>query len=130
MPHIISPLKRIELNHNILKSREGVEFCRLSNIDSREEIVEELRGRARDVLLTRAIAAEEQIGDARPADDLRWMEGMDEELAITLARHGITTMEDLAELSVDDLNEIAGLNDERAAKLIMTARAPWFSKNG
>lgn len=95
-----------------------------------EEIVEELRGRARDVLLTRAIAAEEQIGDARPADDLRWMEGMDEELAITLARHGITTMEDLAELSVDDLNEIAGLNDERAARLIMTARAPWFSKNG
>ena len=94
-----------------------------------EEIVEELRGRARDVLLTRAIAAEEQIGDARPADDLRWMEGMDEELAITLARHGITTMEDLAELSVDDLNEIAGLNDERAARLIMTARAPWFSKN-
>ncbi|HRY14488.1 MAG: transcription termination/antitermination protein NusA [Candidatus Competibacteraceae bacterium] len=95
-----------------------------------EEIVEELRGRARDVLLTRAIAAEEQFGDAQPADDLRSMEDMDEELAITLARHGITTMEDLAELSVDDLNEIAGLNDERAARLIMTARAPWFSNNG
>ena len=95
-----------------------------------EEIVEELRGRARDVLLTRAIVAEEQFGDAQPADDLRSMEGMDEELAINLARHGITTMEDLAELSVDDLNEIAGLNDERAARLIMTARAPWFSNNG
>ena len=95
-----------------------------------EEIVEELRGRARDVLLTRAIAAEEQFGDAQPADDLRSMEGMDEELAITLARHGINTMEDLAELSVDDLNEIAGLSDERAARLIMTARAPWFSNNG
>lgn len=95
-----------------------------------EEIVEELRGRARDVLLTRAIVAEEQFGDAQPADDLRSMEGMDEELAINLAHHGITTMEDLAELSVDDLNEIAGLNDERAARLIMTARAPWFSNNG
>ncbi|MCB1919176.1 MAG: transcription termination/antitermination protein NusA [Candidatus Competibacteraceae bacterium] len=95
-----------------------------------EEIVEELRGRARDVLLTRAIAAEEQFGDAQPADDLRSMEGMDEDLAITLARHGINTMEDLAELSIDDLNEIAGLSDERAARLIMTARAPWFSNNG
>ena len=95
-----------------------------------EEIVEELRGRARDVLLTRAIAAEEQLGDARPAEDLLRMEGMDEELAFTLASRGIATMEDLAELSVDDLNEIAGLDEERAAKLIMTARAPWFSKNG
>ena len=95
-----------------------------------EEIVEELRGRARDVLLTRAIAAEEQFGDARPAEDLLRMEGMDEELAFTLASRGIATMEDLAELSVDDLNEIAGLDEERAAKLIMTARAPWFSKNG
>lgn len=95
-----------------------------------EEIVEELRGRARDVLLTRAIAAEERLGDTRPAEDLLRMEGMDEELAFTLASRGIATMEDLAELAVDDLNEIAGLDEERAAKLIMTARAPWFSKNG
>ncbi len=93
------------------------------------EIVEELRGRARDVLLTRAIAAEERLGGARPSEELLRMEGMDEELAFTLARGGIVTMDDLAELSVDDLNEIAGLDDERAAKLIMTARAPWFSKN-
>ena len=57
------------------------------------------------------------------------MEGMDEALAFTLASGGIVTVDDLAELSVDDLNEIAGLDDERAAKLIMTARAPWFSKN-
>ncbi|MDS4030895.1 MAG: transcription termination factor NusA [Candidatus Contendobacter sp.] len=93
------------------------------------EIVEELRGRARDVLLTRAIAAEEQLGGAQPSEALLRMEGMDEDLAFTLASGGIVTMEDLAELSVDDLNEIAGLDDERAAKLIMTARAPWFSKN-
>ena len=94
-----------------------------------QEIVEELRGRARDVLLTRAIAAEEQIDSTRPAEDLLRMDGMDEGLAFMLAGAGIATMEDLAELSVDDLNDIAGLDDERAAKLIMTARAPWFSND-
>ena len=88
------------------------------------ELVEELRGRARDVLLTRAIAAEERL----PSEALLRMEGMHEALAFTLASNGIVTVDDLAELSVDDLNEIAGLDDERAAKLIMTARAPWFSK--
>ena len=88
------------------------------------EIVEELRGRARDVLLTRAIAAEERL----PSEALLRMEGMDETLAFTLASNGIITVDDLAELAVDDLNEIAGLDDARAAKLIMTARAPWFSK--
>ena len=95
-----------------------------------EEIVEELRGRARDMLLTRAIAAEERLGANRPSEDLLRMDGMDEELAYLLAGRGIATMDDLAELSVDDLSEIAGagLDDERAAKLIMTARAPWFSK--
>ncbi len=93
------------------------------------EIVEELRGRARDILLTRAIAAEERLGSAQPSEDLLHMSGMDEELAFMLAGHGIATMDDLAELSVDDLNEIAGLDDERAAKLIMTARAPWFLKS-
>jgi N utilization substance protein A len=92
-----------------------------------QELIEELRGRARDVLLTRAIAAEERIGGARPSESLLQMEGMDKELAFLLASRGIVTMDDLAELSVDDLNEITGLDDERAAKLIMTARAPWFS---
>ena len=93
------------------------------------EIVDELRGRARDVFLTRAIAAEERLGGARPSEDLLHMDGMDEELATMLAGSGIATMDDLAELSVDDLNEITGLDDERAARLIMTARAPWFLKN-
>jgi N utilization substance protein A len=93
-----------------------------------QEVVDELRGRARDVLLTRAIAAEERFGDAQPAEDLRRMAGMNETLAFKLARHGIVTMDDLAELSVDDLNEIAGLDDQQAARLIMTARAPWFSE--
>jgi N utilization substance protein A len=92
-----------------------------------QEIIDALRERARDVLLTRAIAAEERFNDPYPAEDLMQMEGMDEQLAVLLASRGILTMEDLAELSVDDLNDIARLDDERAAKLIMTARAPWFS---
>src|SRR5690606_25279142 len=90
-----------------------------------EEIVEELRGRARDVLLTQAIASEEKLGGgSEPADDLLEMEGMDRELAYTLAARGVVTMEDLAEQSVDELMEIEGMDEERAAQLIMTARAP------
>jgi len=93
-----------------------------------EDIVEELRGRARDVLLTRAIVNEESMGGAKPADDLLEMEGMDEELAYRLAGKGIISMEDLAEQAVDDLMEIEGMDEERAGQLIMTARAPWFAE--
>ena len=91
-----------------------------------EEIVEALRQRAKDVLLTRALASEEQIGHSAPADDLLNMEGMDRALAVSLAGAGIVTMEDLAEQAVDDLLEIEGMDEKRAAELIMTARAPWF----
>lgn len=56
------------------------------------------------------------------------MEGMDEALAYTLASHGIRTMDDLAEQSVDELVEAAGIDPERAAQLIMKAREPWFSE--
>jgi N utilization substance protein A len=90
------------------------------------DIVDALRTRARDALLAQAIAAEEQIGDIEPAQDLLTMDGMDEDLAFLLAGKGIRTMEDLAELAVDDLTEMTELNSERAAQLIMTARAPWF----
>ncbi|WJW76513.1 transcription termination factor NusA [Thiohalobacter sp. IOR34] len=93
-----------------------------------EEIVDELRGRARDVLLTKAIQGEEQIGDAEPAQDLLELEGMDRELAYTLAGRGIKTQEDLAELAVDELMDIEGMDEERAAALIMAARAPWFAE--
>ena len=93
-----------------------------------EDIVEELRGRARDVLLTRAIAREEGLSGGRPADDLLEMDGMEEDLAFTLAGKGIVTMEDLAEQAIDDLMDIEGMDEERAGKLIMTARAPWFAE--
>jgi N utilization substance protein A len=93
-----------------------------------EDIVEELRGRARDVLLTRAIVNEESVNGAQPASDLLEMDGMDNDLAYALAGKGIVTMEDLAEQAVDDLMEIDGMDEERAGQLIMTARAPWFAE--
>lgn len=92
-----------------------------------EEIVEALRNRAKDVLLTKAIASEEKLDKANPADDLLNMAGMTRHLAHVLASHGIITQEDLAEQAVDDLLDITQLNAEEAAKLIMTARAPWFN---
>jgi transcription termination/antitermination protein NusA len=91
-----------------------------------EELVNELRGRARDVMLTRAIASEEKFADAKPADDLLNMEGMDKALAYELAGRGVVSMEDLADQSIDELLDIDGLDSERAGELIMTARAPWF----
>ena len=91
-----------------------------------EEIVKELRNRARDVLLTQAIATEEKIDGAGPAEDLLGVDGMDEELASMLASRGIVTREDLAEQAVDDLLEIEGVDAERAGALIMAARKHWF----
>ncbi len=91
-----------------------------------EDIANELRNRAKDALLTQAIASEEGLSSANIADDLRNMEGMDDTLALALAGKGVLSMEDLAEQSIDDLMDIDGMNEERAGKLIMTARAPWF----
>jgi len=93
-----------------------------------EEISEELRARAKDALLTLAIASEEQLEANEPAEDLLTMDGMERHLAFVLASRGIVTMEDLAEQSVDDLMEIEDMIEERAAELIMTARAPWFAE--
>lgn len=91
-----------------------------------EEIATELRSRAKDALLTRALASEEKVG-GQPAADLLGMEGMDEALAYKFASSGICTMEELAEQAVDDVLEIAPeLSEEKIASLIMTARAPWF----
>jgi N utilization substance protein A len=92
-----------------------------------ENIVNELRSRAKDILVTQEISNEEHSG-AEPEKDLLEMEGMDTGLADALAGRGVTTMDDLAELAVDDLMEIDGMDEERAAKLIMTARAPWFAE--
>lgn len=95
-----------------------------------EDIAEELRARAKDALLTQAIASEEKLEAAEPAEDLLSMEGMDRHLAFVLASRGIVTMEDLAEQSVEELLEVESMEQERAAQLIMTARAPWFEEQG
>lgn len=93
-----------------------------------EDIAEELRARAKDALLTMALASEEEISE--PAEDLLSMDGMDEELARVLAARGIICMEDLAEQAVDELLDIDGMDESKAAELIMTARAPWFAEEG
>jgi N utilization substance protein A len=92
-----------------------------------EEIVEALRSRAKDILLTKAIATEERLGGHEPAEDLLSLDGMTEALARELAEHGISTREELAEQAVMDLLEITKkLDAAKAAELIMAARAHWF----
>ena len=93
-----------------------------------EEIVTEIRRRARDALLTQLIAKEEVLDENKPEDDLMQLEGMTERLAYRLAEMDVRTQEDLAELSVDELIEINEMEEELAAELIMTARAPWFAE--
>ena len=89
-----------------------------------EDLVETLRARARDVLLTAALTGDES---REPTDDLLTMEGMTPGLAYQLADRGVCTMDDLAELSVDELTEIEGVDEAAAAALIMKAREPWFA---
>ncbi len=93
------------------------------------DIVAELRQRAEDILLTRAIVTDDTKDLAQPPEnDLLTMVGMNPVLAEQLAAHGISTMETLAECAVDDLLEIDSLDAEQAGALIMAARAPWFAE--
>ncbi|HHI92190.1 MAG TPA: transcription termination/antitermination protein NusA [Gammaproteobacteria bacterium] len=94
-----------------------------------EDTVNELRNRSKDVLLTKALVQEEVLDEKQPAEDLLAMEGMDQHLAYVLASRNVITMEDLAEQSVDELMDIEDMDEERAGKLIMTARAPWFAED-
>ncbi|MEM9604571.1 MAG: transcription termination factor NusA [Pseudomonadota bacterium] len=90
-----------------------------------EDIVEELRNRARDALLTSAIAQEELLGDNKPSEELLAMDGMTDELAVKLATQGVCTLDDLGELAVDELAEF-GVEEAEAGALIMKAREHWF----
>ncbi len=92
------------------------------------DIVNELRNRARDTLLTQMIADEEELEAHRPADDLLELEGMEEAVAYALAARGIVNREDLAEAAVDEIADIEDMDEERAGKLIMAARAHWFEE--
>ena len=103
-----------------------VPMAEMSEIEAfDEDTINELRKRARAALLTDAIAKEEKADEA--SADLLGMEGMDDETAHLLASKGISTMDDLADLAVDDLVELTKMDAERAKTLIMTARAPWFA---
>ncbi len=90
------------------------------------DLVQELRNRARDVLLTQAIASEESMESQMPADDLLALSGMSPDIALALAQRGVRTREELAEQAVDDLSDIEGLDEAEAGALIMKAREHWF----
>ena len=93
-----------------------------------DEIASELQRRASDVLLTQEIANREKLGEKNSLEDLLTVKGMTKDLAHRLLDYKIATREDLAEKSVDDLKEIIDINENSAAKLIMAARAHWFSE--
>jgi len=102
----------------------------LLEIDEFDEgIVEELRGRARDFLLTRAIVAEEEVEGGEPEQALLDLDGMTDELAKALAAKSVTSLDDLAELATDELIDIQAMDEESAGKLIMAARAHWFEED-
>jgi N utilization substance protein A len=101
------------------------ELLEIDGLD--EDMVEELRTRAKDALTIIALAKEESYGDVEPADDLLALEGMERDLAFQLAAKGVVTLEDLADQGVDDLEGIEGLTEQRAGELIMAARnICWF----
>ena len=115
----------VQEGFNTLEEVAYVELDEMLSIESFDEAtVNELRSRARNALLTAAIANEEQV--EHNIEDLLKIEGMDEETARTLAGKGVGTQEQLADLDGDELIEITGMDAERANQLIMTARAPWF----
>ncbi len=103
------------------------ELQRIDGLDN--EQIEELRERAKQALSTQALAKEETLAGAKPADDLLALQGMTLDLAYELAARGIPTLEDLAEQGIDDLSGIPGMTEEKAGELIMAARnICWFGE--
>lgn len=103
------------------------ELQRIEDLD--DEQIEELRERAKQALSTQALAKEETLAGAKPADDLLALNGMTQDLAYELAARGVPTLEDLAEQGIDDLSGIPGMTEEKAGELIMAARnICWFGE--
>ncbi|HET7832826.1 MAG TPA: transcription termination factor NusA [Gallionella sp.] len=116
----------VQEGFNTLEEVAYVPLEEMLEIESFDEAtVNELRSRARNSLLTAAIANEEQVEHG--IEDLLKLEGMDEQTARTLVAKGVATQEQLADLDVDELVELAGIESGRANDLIMKARAPWFA---
>jgi N utilization substance protein A len=119
----------VQEGFNTLEEVAYVPISEMQEIESFDEAtVSELRSRARNALLTQAIASEEQV--EHDIEDLLKVEGMDNETARLLAAKGVGTQEALADFATDDLTELTGLDNERAKQLIMAARAPWFAEAG
>ncbi len=117
----------IEEGFSTLEEIAYVPLAEMLEIEAFDEAtVNELRERARNVLLTEAIVDEEQLEKVQ--DDMLELEGMDKPLAAKLAKSGICNREDLADLAVDELIEMSGIDDDRAKALITTARAHWFAE--
>ncbi|MGH8648361.1 MAG: transcription termination factor NusA, partial [Burkholderiales bacterium] len=119
----------VQEGFNTLEEVAYVPISEMQEIESFDEAtVSELRSRARNALLTQAIASEEQV--EHDIEDLLKVGGMDNETARLLAAKGVGTQEALADFATDDLTELTGLDNERAKQLIMAARAPWFAEAG
>jgi N utilization substance protein A len=117
----------IEEGFSSLEEIAYVPLAEMLEIDAFDEVVvNELRERARNVLLTAAIANEEQLD--KVAEDMLALNGMDAELAAKLAKSGVTNREALADLAVDELIEMTGIDADRAKDLIVVARAHWFAE--
>jgi transcription termination/antitermination protein NusA len=117
----------IEEGFSTLEEIAYVPLAEMIEIESFDEAtVNELRERARNVLLTEAIVDEEQL--EKVADDMLELEGMDKPLAAKLAKHGVCTRDDLADLAVDELTDMTGIGADRAGELITAARAHWFAE--
>lgn len=115
----------VQEGFNTLEEVAYVPLAELMEIEAfDEDLVNALRSRARDALLTQAIVREENIAHAVP--ELLTLQGMTAELAAKLAKHKVLSRDDLADLAVDDLVEMAGIPEDEAKDLIMTARAHWF----
>ena len=116
----------IQEGFSTLEEIAYVPLSEMLEIDAFDEAtVNELRDRARNVLLTEAIVDEEQLEKVQ--DDMLSLDGMDKPLAAKLARHGVCTRDDLADLAVDELTEMTGIDEAAARALITTARAHWFA---
>ncbi|MFQ3219162.1 MAG: N utilization substance protein A [Paraglaciecola sp.] len=103
------------------------ELLEIEGLD--EDMVEDLRSRARAALTTKALANEETLEASEPKEELLNLEGMERHLAYTLASRGITDLEALAEQGVDEITDIEELDEEKAGKLIMAARnIVWFNE--
>ena len=116
----------IEEGFAALEEVAYVPAAELVEIGFDEATVETLRNRARDAILTLAIMSEEKLDEVE--EELKALNGIDQDMLRDLAQAGITTRDSLAELSTDELIEITGVSEEEAKTVILAAREHWFAE--